>query len=254
MDESTRAATSLTRRRWEANADYWVRIIRERRDRYRNELTDVAVLDAIGPCKGQQVLDAGCGEGYLTRELAARGAEVVGLDSCQSLIDAANALVDDDAGALSFTCASVDAIPLDDGVLDLVVCNHLFSHLPDPSGAIHEIGRVLRSGGRLIILTLHPCFYTRYAEHGATHSVPAPRYFVPRGVDQHFLVDGLESPEMITSWLRPLEYYSGTLRDAGFVLTDLREPHPPLDWLENDPWWRKGFPTALFILLIAERR
>ena len=252
--DETRTVANLTRERWEANAEYWVKVIRERRDRYRTELTDQAVLDAIGPCAGQRVLDAGCGEGYLARRLAALGADVVGIDACQGLIDAAEGLPPERPGSLSFTRASVDAIPAGDGYFDLVVCNHLFSHLQDPADAIHEFGRVLRSGGRLIILTLHPCFYTEHSEHGAMDSVPARRYFASRGVDQHFLVDGLESPSMITSWLRPLEYYSGTLRDAGFVITDLREPHPTDEQLQNDPWWREAFPTALFILLAAERR
>jgi 2-polyprenyl-3-methyl-5-hydroxy-6-metoxy-1,4-benzoquinol methylase len=254
VDNATQEVANPTRERWEANAEYWVKVIRERRDRYRTELTDQAVLDAIGPCEGQRVLDAGCGEGYLARRLASLGADVVGVDACQGLIDAAKSVPPGHAGSVSFTCASVDAIPIEDAVFDLVVCNHLFSHLQDPSRAIHEFGRVLKSGGRLVLLTLHPCFYTENSENGAMNSVPASRYFTSRGIDQRFMVDGLESPSMITSWLRPLEYYSGTLRDAGFVIADLREPHPTDEQLQNDPWWRNGFPTALFILLIAERR
>ncbi|MBC6461036.1 class I SAM-dependent methyltransferase [Actinomadura sp. HBU206391] len=231
-----------------------MKVIREHRDRYRTELTDRAVLDAIGPCEGQKILDAGCGEGYLARRLASQGADVLGVDACQGLIDAAESVPTGTAEPVSFTCASVDAIPVGDEVFDLVVCNHLFSHLHDPSRAIHEFGRVLKSSGRLVILTLHPCFYTAHSENGAMNSVPASRYFTSRGIDQHFMVDGLESPSMITSWLRPLEYYSGTLRDAGFVITDLREPHPTGEQLQSDPWWRDGFPTALFMLLVAERR
>ncbi|MEW2355450.1 class I SAM-dependent methyltransferase [Spirillospora sp. NPDC029432] len=267
MDEATRTETAgagakaagaeLTRERWEANADYWVKIIRERRDRYRTELTDQAVLDAIGPCAGLRILDAGCGEGYLSRRLAAMGADVVGIDACQGLIDAAAAAPAGNGGAggtVSFIRASADDLPAEDGGFDLVVCNHLFSHLQDPADAIGEFARVLRSGGRLVVLTLHPCFYTFDAERGAADAVPAERYFAPRGIDQRFLVDGLESPSEITSWLRPLEYYSGTLRDAGFVIADLREPHPSPEQLRTDPWWRQGFPIALFLLLIAERR
>ena len=254
MAETSQHIADLTHERWEANTDFWVKIIRERRDRYRTELTDRAVLDAIGPCEGLRILDAGCGEGYLSRILASRGAHVVGVDACQGLIDAAEALPAEGRGSLSFTRATVDALPIDDASVDLVVCNHLFSHLHDPSQAIGEFGRVLRSGGRLVILTLHPCFYTFGAERGASDSVPASEYLAGRAIDQRFVVDGLESPAEITSWLHPLEYYSRTLRDHGFVIADLREPHPTADQMESDPWWREGFPTAIFMLLIAERR
>jgi Methylase involved in ubiquinone/menaquinone biosynthesis len=249
-----RDVADLTRERWEANTDYWIKVIRERHDRYRTELTDRAVLDAIGPCAGRWILDAGCGEGYLARGLASLGANVVGVDVCQGLIDAAKGMRSEGPGSVSFTQASVDALPFEDASFDLVVCNHLFSHLHDPSRAIREFGRVLRGGGRLVILTLHPCFYTGGSERGATGSVPASEYFAGRAIEQHFLVDGLESPSEITSWLRPLEFYSRTLRDAGFVIADLREPHPTDDQLENDPWWRAGFPAAIFMLLVAERR
>jgi SAM-dependent methyltransferase len=188
-------------------------------------------------------------EANLARSLTSSGAAVLGVDSCQGLIEAAGRL-----GAASFARASVDTLPIRDEAIDLVVGNHLFSHLPDPAGAIREFGRVLKRGGRLVILTLHPCFYTEHSENGVTQSVPVSRYFAARGVDQHFVVDGLTSPSMITSWLRPLEYYSTTLREAGFVITELREPRPTDEQLENDPWWHQGFPTALFLLLVAERR
>ncbi|WP_051712618.1 class I SAM-dependent methyltransferase [Spirillospora albida] len=259
MVEGTPAGTTaslarLTRERWETNAGYWVKIIRERRDRYRTELTDAAVLDAVGPCDGLRVLDAGCGEGYFSRTLAGLGADVVGVDAAQNLVDAASAFPCEGPGSVSFTRASVEDLPVEDDGFDLVLCNHLFSHLPDPSRAIGEFARVLRPGGRLIILTLHPCFYVEDAEAGALTGIPAERYFGSRGIDQRFHVDGLDSPAMITSWLRPLEFYAGTLRDAGFVIADLREPHPSPELLRDDPWWRKGFPTALFMLLIAEKR
>src|SRR5882724_5096586 len=75
--------------RWDANASFWVQIIREHRDRYRNEVTDPAVLHAIGEPAGLDVLDAGCGEGYLSRILAKKGANATGIDSSTKLIEAA---------------------------------------------------------------------------------------------------------------------------------------------------------------------
>ena len=75
---------------WDENAGFWLKIIRERRDRYRTERTDAAVLDAVGDCTGLDVLDVGCGEGYMTRELVRRGAgHANGIDKAADLISAA---------------------------------------------------------------------------------------------------------------------------------------------------------------------
>src|SRR6266702_4126319 len=103
---------------WEANADFWLRIIRERRDRYRTELTDEAVLAAAGPCDGLDVLDAGCGEGYLTREIARRGArQVTGADKSHALIAAAREVSAEQPAAL-FREADVAALPFGDDSFD----------------------------------------------------------------------------------------------------------------------------------------
>src|SRR5258708_31027111 len=88
MSDVTTAAPPLDNR-WNANASFWVQIIREHRDRYRNEVTDPAMLHAIGEPAGLDVLDAGCGEGYLSRILAKKGANATGIDSNTKLIEAA---------------------------------------------------------------------------------------------------------------------------------------------------------------------
>src|SRR5215813_4210507 len=74
---------------YDANAEFWIEIIQNHRDKYREELTNTAVLDAIGAAEGLAVLDAGCGEGYLSRKLAREGAIVTGVDSSAELIKAA---------------------------------------------------------------------------------------------------------------------------------------------------------------------
>src|SRR6267154_6547603 len=134
--------------RWDANASFWVQIIREHRDKYRNELTDPAMLKAIGEPAGLAVLDAGCGEGYLSRILASNGATVTGVDSSARLIEAARTQNPADALPVSFDVGSVDELPYQDSTFDLVVCNHLINDLYDPSKPISEFARVLRSGGR----------------------------------------------------------------------------------------------------------
>ncbi len=239
--------------RWDANASFWVQIIREHRDKYRNELTDPAMLKAIGEPAGLTVLDAGCGEGYLSRILARNGATVTGIDSSARLIEAARVQNLTDARAVSFDVASVDQVPYADNTFDLVVCNHLINDLSDPSKPISEFARVLRSGGRLVILMLHPCFYNKHAERAqATNGLIASSYFETRCIEQVFEVDGLISPVANTSWFRPLEFYTEELRKSGFAITSLTEPHPSAEQVRADSWWRKGFTRPLFMLLVAQ--
>jgi SAM-dependent methyltransferase len=190
------------------NAEFWVTIIREGLDRYRTELTNDAVLDAVGPCEGLDVLDAGCGEGYMGRLLAERGARVVGVDVSKSLIAAARGHEDAERLGLRYTTASLEDLPQPDDSFNLVVCNHVLSDVADAGRAVAELGRALRPGGRLVILMLHPCFYTAHAERDATGSIPAATYFSERSISQAFRVADIDSPDEVHMDFRPLEFYA----------------------------------------------
>lgn len=240
---------------YDANAEFWIEIIRNHRDKYREDLTNTAVLNAIGATRGLAVLDAGCGEGYLSRKLAQEGAIVTGIDSSAELIKAARTHELTDKLPTSFDVGTVDSLPYDAGSFDLVLCNHLMNDLQDPAQALKEFARVLRDRGRVVILMLHPCFYNNHAERGQPeNNLPTSSYFQNRRVVQNFVVDGLQSPVANTSWLRPLESYAGALRESGFVITRLTEPHPSQQMIQKDEWWRTGFSRPLFMLLVAELR
>jgi 2-polyprenyl-3-methyl-5-hydroxy-6-metoxy-1,4-benzoquinol methylase len=247
-------ATEELPNRYDANASFWVQIIREHRDRYRNELTDPAMLHAIGEPAGLEILDAGCGEGYLSRILAKKGANATGIDSSTKLIEAARSQNLADVLSVSFDIGSVDDLPYPDSAFDLVVCNHLVNDLFDPRKPISEFARVLRSSGRLIILMLHPCFYNKHAERDqATNGMIASSYFDIRSVEQTFQVGGLTSPAANIAWFRPLEFYTEELRKSGFAITSLTEPHPSREQWRTDDWWRKGFTRPLFMLMTAQK-
>src|SRR5258708_2007439 len=92
---------------WEVNASFWIQIIREGRGRHRTEMTDRAVTKVIGSPEGLTVLDAGCGEGYLSRMLAKAGATVTGLDFSAPLIAAAKEVNWTDGLPITFDRGSV---------------------------------------------------------------------------------------------------------------------------------------------------
>src|SRR5215212_4036797 len=112
------------RDQYASNAEFWIRIIREDLDPYRNQLTDAAIIAAIGSCQDQDILDAGCGEGYLSRLLAESGARVTGVDLCVDLIEAARALADRGL-PITHDVGTVESLPYRDNSFDLVVANHL---------------------------------------------------------------------------------------------------------------------------------
>lgn len=241
--------TVTTADSWEENAGFWSTIIRGGRDRYRTGLTDLAVLDAAGDCTGLRVLDAGCGEGYLTRALTSRGAHVAGIDKTLPLIEAARDA--DPAG--TYLHGSVMDLPFPPDSFDLVVANHLLNDLPDVDRPVAEFARVLSPGGRLVILMLHPCFYGRDAERTPLGVTPAAAgYFASRTVEQPFQVDGVTSPAAVTVWLRPLEDYTRALADNGLSITSLTEPHPS-PALSADAWWRSNWRRPLLMLVVAAK-
>ena len=102
------------------------------------------MLDAARVTRGMRVLDICCGPGMLAAGAVERDAEAIGLDFAVEAVELARKLVPNghfqpgDAQALPFPAASFDA----------VLCGYGLMHLPAPAGALREILRVLRPGGR----------------------------------------------------------------------------------------------------------
>jgi 2-polyprenyl-3-methyl-5-hydroxy-6-metoxy-1,4-benzoquinol methylase len=226
------------------NAVFWTDIIRQRRDRYRTELTDAAVLELVSPRKGLCILDAGCGEGYLSRALAERGAQVTGVDLVVELVVAAQ----EEASRLGLDAehlvADVSNLPAEFADrFDVIVLNHVVNDLENPAPAFLEANRVLRLGGRIVMLMLHPCF---------SHQGSAIEYFANYRAERCFEVAGETSPAAVTDWVRSLESYSALLGEAGFAITGLQEPHPSAKLLA-DPWWQMHFTFPKFLLIEARK-
>jgi SAM-dependent methyltransferase len=240
--------------RWERNADFWIRIIRERLDPFRSQLTDAEVLRAIGPCSGAMILDAGCGEGYMSRALAQKGANVVGLDRSTRLVKVAVEARSRGDRQPVFALGDLTALPFVDTTFDVVLCNHSLNDLRSLRRPFLEFARVLKPGGRLVVLMLHPCFYGGRDDRGNRVEVPVDRYFSVRRMEQKFSVSGLTSPVPTVVWVQPLESYFAHLADAGFCVALLREPHPSSAQRASDPWWAATFTRPLFLLLVAAKQ
>ena len=117
--------------------------------------------------RGLRVLDAGCGD-RRHEELLRGAAEIVAFDL------PGNTEAD--------VHGSIDAIPLDDGSFDVVVCLQVLEHVADPAAAVRELRRVVRPGGRVLLST-----------HGVYPLHPNPDdlwRWTPQGLERLFFANG----------------------------------------------------------------
>ncbi len=113
------------------------------------EPTMQRLLDSMPP---SLILDAACGTGRYSVYLAERGHRVIGIDrSSEMLVKARRKRSQAEFGEGDLT-----ALPLESASVDVAVCALALVHLPDMSGAVAELARVVRPGGRIILSDVHP--------------------------------------------------------------------------------------------------
>lgn len=101
------------------------------------------------------VVDIGCGEGYLTLEAARWARKVVGVDRSAAVLTRARLLAERRKIAnVVWKRGEIEKLPVADASFDVALLSQTLHHAADPGRAIHEAARVLRPGGRVLILDL----------------------------------------------------------------------------------------------------
>jgi SAM-dependent methyltransferase len=106
-----------------------------------------ALLDGAAVTAGGRVLDAGCGPGPVTDLALRRGAVVTAVDADPEMVELTGGLFP----AATVRTAILPDLPFPDEDFDAVVGNFVINHTGDPLGAVGELRRVLRQGGRLAL-------------------------------------------------------------------------------------------------------
>jgi malonyl-CoA O-methyltransferase len=196
-------------------------------------LDEPVVRDLCGPLAGVRALDLGCGTGRYARLLAAGGtASVVGLDlSAGMLLRAAR---QGPAGA-RWVLGDANALPFRAASFDVVVSGLVLDHLPRLEPCFREVARVLRPGGRAVLVGVHPALQRR---RGAAVTFRA-------GGEVLWMRGHVHSPARVRA----------ALAAAGLDVVAEREPAVNAAVAARRPAWREriGEP-ALMIFGAVKRR
>jgi SAM-dependent methyltransferase len=162
------------------------------------------VLALLSPRAGERILDLGCGDGVLTAQIAARGAEVVGVDSSEPLVLAARArglsVRLEDGHALSFS-----------NEFDAVFSNAALHWMKDPDRVIDGVFRALRSGGRFV------------GELGGTGCIQT----IATALEESLRARGVDGRALWPWYFPSAPEYRARLEARGFVVRDaLTFPRP----------------------------
>ncbi len=228
---------------WEEQAAAWIAWARSPDDSYwfyRDAFFELL------PQPMSRTVEVGCGEGRVTRDLVARGHRVTAVDASPTLLDAAR----EADPASEYVIADAAELPFGDGSFDLAVAYNSLMDMDDMDGAIHELGRVLRPGGRLCLCVTHPVNDAGRFEHDD----PGARFLIDvyrgrRPYDETFELGG--GTMRFVSWCYSLEGYARPLADAGFVIEAMREPPPAPARLEITPRAERRLRIPNFLMLRA---
>jgi ubiquinone/menaquinone biosynthesis C-methylase UbiE len=122
--------------------------------RFFNDAETLARMrEAAALTPTSRVLDVACGPGIVVAALAPHAGEVVACDITPAMLERTAARCAK-AGLTNVRCVpgTAEALPFEDASFDVVVTRAALHHFPDPAAAVREMARVLRPGGRAVIL------------------------------------------------------------------------------------------------------
>ncbi len=154
LAEARRSRAAAAETYFAAQAPNWDRV---RALHVSEERVEAAVLEAVGEAPVRALLDLGTGTGRMLEILAPRAARAVGIDGSHAMLNLARLRVE--RGSLrnvQLRQGDIYALPVERDGYDLVVVHQVLHYLDEPARALREAARVLRPGGRLLVVDFAP--------------------------------------------------------------------------------------------------
>ena len=204
-----------------------------------------ALLDLAGDMTGVRVVDLACGQGRVARELARRGARVVGVDISPALLERARQAELEYPRGIAYVQADLATWSAGETSFDAAICNYGLSDIDDLDGALKTIAAALRPDGIFVWSILHPCF--------PGWGPDAPTSWSPGGYYEEgwWLAENLGFRGQVGANHRMLSTYFNGLIGHGLDIEAVVEPEPGAAWSARLP---AGVPVPVYLVVRARRR
>jgi SAM-dependent methyltransferase len=186
---------------------------------------------ALIPGGSETLLDAGCGVGILTNQLAIHAKSVVGIDPSSESVSIARAHFEPQAQFEQTTLE--ECVRVHPQTADLVVANMVLMDILDLEGFLESARRVLLPGGSLVFSITHPCFWPDYRGYARASWFDYAQESI---IEAPFRITAEPDCELPSIHVhRPLQSYFESLRNSKFSVEILSEPMPSADVMRLYP-------------------
>ncbi|MBI2704061.1 MAG: class I SAM-dependent methyltransferase [Actinobacteria bacterium] len=236
---------------WERHAGWWQQEFTDGADpEYEEQILPLAVELTAGFAR---VLEVGTGEGQVARAIgSANTSMVIGIDPTTNQITEASRRGGVVAG---YSQADAAALPFRSGAFDAVVTCLVLEHVPDVHQPISEMARVVRGGGRVVLLINHPLLQTPGSGWIDDHILDPPEQYWRVGpyLPEAETVEEVERGVHIRFFHRPLSHYVNAFAEHQLLIERMIEPRPPPGFVALAPEYPDAATIPRLLVLIGTK-
>ena len=157
----------------------------------------LSYLERFTPLAGKSILDVGCGGGILSESMAAKGAQVTGIDLGEAPLQVARLHLLESGLQVNYERIPVERLAAEQPAsYDIVTCMEMLEHVPDPASVVHACSQLVKPGGHVFFSTINrnPKAYL-FAIIGAEYLLR----LLPKGTHDF---SKFIRPSELTAWIR----------------------------------------------------
>ena len=210
---------------WGASAEWYDNYLETNKDSYQEKVIGPNLLRLLEIKKGMKILDLACGQGFFSRKFAVAGAVVTGADISKELIAAATKRSPD----IAFHATPADKLGFAQGeTFDAVTIVLAIQNIENMLGVFAEARRVLKPGGRILLVLNHPVFRIPKRSSWGFDESQNTQYrrvdgYLSNATSKILMHPGQKESEATISYHRSLQDFFKTLHKAGFAVSRLEE-------------------------------